>query len=74
MMQKSCRSDRGLLCYSKKRIINRMDIELSRESRRVKYLNLTYTYKYTFKLRDCYTVGKRKVSSIICEIMKKLYL
>ena len=64
MMQKSCRSDRGLLCYSKKRIINRMGIELSRESRRVKYLNLTYTHKYTSKFRNSYIVGKRKLSSI----------
>ena len=63
-MQKSCRSDRGLLYYSKKRIINRIGIKLSRESRRVKYLNLTYTHKYTSKFRNSYTVGKRKLSSI----------
>ena len=69
-MQKSCKFDRELLCYSKKRIINRMGIKLSRESRRVKYLNLTYTYKYTSKFRNSYTVEKRKVSSIIYEIMK----
>ena len=73
MMQKSCRSDRGLLCYSKKRIIDRMGIELSRESRRVKYLNLTYTHKYTSKFRNSYTVGKRKLGSIRYQIMKKLY-
>ena len=64
MMQKSCRSDRELLCYSKKRIIDRMDIELSRESRRVKYLNLIYTYKYISKFRNSYIVEKRKLSSI----------
>ena len=72
-MQKSCRFDRELLCYLKKRIINRISIKLSRESRRVKYLNLTYTYKYIFKFRNSYTVGKRKLGSIIYQIMKKLY-
>ena len=73
-MRKSCKSDRGLLCYSKKRIINRMDIKLSRESRRVKYLNLTYTHKYTSEFHNFYTFGKRKVSSITYKIMERFYI
>ena len=63
-MQKYCRFDKELLYYLKKRIINRISIKLSRESRRVKYLNLIYTYKYIFKFRNSYIVGKRKLSSI----------
>ena len=73
-MQKSRKFDRELLCYSKKRIINRMGIKLSRESRRVKYLNLTYTYKYISEFHNSYIVEKRKVSSIRYKIIKKLYI
>ena len=72
-MQKYYRFDRELLYYLKKRIINRIDIKLSRESRRVKYLNLIYTYKYIFKFRNSYTVEKRKLGSIRNQIIKKLY-
>ena len=74
MMQKSRKSDRELLCYSKKRIINRMGIELCREPRKVRYLNLTYTHKYISEFHNSYTVEKRKVSSITYEVMKKLYI
>ena len=73
-MQKSRKFDRELLYYSKKRIINRINIKLSREPRKVKYLNLIYTYKYISEFYNSYTVGKRKVSSIIYKIIKKLYI
>ena len=73
-MQKSRKFDRELLCYLKKRIINRISIKLSREPRRVKYLNLIYTYIYIFEFYTFYIVKKRKVSSIIYEIIKRLYI
>ena len=73
-MQKSRKFDRELLYCLKKRIINRIGIKLSRESRRVKYLNLTYTHEYISELHKFYTVRKRKASSIIYKIMKRFYI
>ena len=41
--------------------------------RRITYLNWIYINIYTFKSNNFYIVGKRTLSCIIYEIMKKFY-